>query len=350
MTKALNFLLFVCLSQTALANKLGWLSFGDLRGNIEPCGCDPKTDMGGIRRIANSLRLERTLKPDLLLFDLGNNFPVAEIGKSFNEIDKVKLPFLEEGISSLKPTARLFNYAEQQLKLSHPKFVLTNSKDFPKVKREIADKNFVVYGIYDRANATDLDQYLQKSFAKHSQKTKFLLYSGSDEFLVNLLKRHSFDVIISSNQSEWSTQPGKEEKENPKLLERSLGEKTILMVPLGGQGFLRGGELLAENKPFFQRLVLDAKAKSEGFNFVSPYTWLTKEHDPETELSSLFKRYRAAQTKQFTSNAESRVADLKDSKFAGAEACKGCHESAYNVWKASKHHGALVTLKQKKAD
>ncbi|MFN3075726.1 MAG: hypothetical protein ABT940_02370, partial [Alphaproteobacteria bacterium] len=49
----------ICQSSMGKAAALdddGWLAFGDLRGYIEPCGCDPSTDLGGLRRLAVLLR------------------------------------------------------------------------------------------------------------------------------------------------------------------------------------------------------------------------------------------------------------------------------------------------------
>ena len=51
----------------------GWLAYGDLRGHVEPCGCDPATDLGGIRRLGAVIARERAMNADLGLFGLGND-------------------------------------------------------------------------------------------------------------------------------------------------------------------------------------------------------------------------------------------------------------------------------------
>ena len=33
-----------------------WVAYGDIRGHIEPCGCDPQTDLGGVLRLSNLLQ------------------------------------------------------------------------------------------------------------------------------------------------------------------------------------------------------------------------------------------------------------------------------------------------------
>ena len=87
----------------------GWLAYGDLRGHLEPCGCDPKTDLGGLRRIASLLRRERGVHPSLLVFDLGGNVASPKSKES------VKNRFMEEALSALSPDVRLFGASEWRL-------------------------------------------------------------------------------------------------------------------------------------------------------------------------------------------------------------------------------------------
>ena len=61
-------------SSTALAASAGWLAFGDIRGNFEPCGCDPITDLGGVQRLQAHLAREKAANPDVNIFHLGNAF------------------------------------------------------------------------------------------------------------------------------------------------------------------------------------------------------------------------------------------------------------------------------------
>ena len=55
------------------AEKPPVLAWGDLRGHVMPCGCDPLTDMGGIARIGRGLERWRALRPLLITVDLGQN-------------------------------------------------------------------------------------------------------------------------------------------------------------------------------------------------------------------------------------------------------------------------------------
>lgn len=108
-SKILAFLLLVGLVPAAplwAADAATWLAFGELRGYLEPCGCDPATDLGGLRRLSAALSRERAETKEVLVFDLGRNLPFAgdEAGH--------KAPFLAEGVAALAPAASLFNETE----------------------------------------------------------------------------------------------------------------------------------------------------------------------------------------------------------------------------------------------
>lgn len=364
MMKKVPFALFLgcCLLGTPVfaepASQLGWLAFGDLRGHLEPCGCDPKTDMGGVRRIAAVLKRERSLNPDLLLFDLGNNLPAKDANGNLNGVDALNLPFIVGGIKALKPTASLFNQLEMQNAPGNIPYVLTSGLGHTMLKnvaRERVGKSYVIYGIvtkgtdHSEINAKEFQDFMRKSFARNKTKTKVLLFSGDDSALDGALKSFPFDIVISSNKAPLSVEPGKDENENPKLLERSVGDKVVLMTPLGGQGLVRGGKLLTKSAPSLEQILNSSKEVSLS-PAGTPVTWLTKDVDAEDVLSSFFARYRNAQKKQFEQHASSRIALLEKTPFAGAEKCKTCHLSAYNVWKQSGHVHAFEVLKLKHAD
>ena len=46
-------------------DQVKWVAFGDIRGNLETCGCDPKTDMGGMDRLITFVSRERAFHSDL---------------------------------------------------------------------------------------------------------------------------------------------------------------------------------------------------------------------------------------------------------------------------------------------
>lgn len=356
--------------------ELRYVAYGDLRGYLEPCGCDPATDMGGVRRIAAQLKRERLLFPDTLVFGLGNTLPVAD--------NPLKLPYLLEAESLFQPTAVLFNVLEQrtqsvpdavasawgQFQRDIP-YVLSNGETLKgqasgfqgraRPKRWLETKQFIVGGyVYFQGEskaATPVDTaLLQRWRAELSKldpsgkKPRLLLFAGSDADLKILLAAKLFTQVIASNKAPLDQEPSKAEHANESLLLRSA-DPEVLMVPLGGQGLLRGGAArFATAKPLSEVLAggqlnhdqLGALPKA------TLVTWLTPGSDSaDTQINDLFARYNAAASQSFVEKGKQRLAFLKDSPYVGAEACAGCHAKAYAAWQNSKHAKAMLDLKAK---
>src|SRR4051812_47741412 len=93
--------------QGAGLEAVGYLAFGDLRGHLEPCGCDPVTDLGGLRRLATLVQRERRADPTIGSFCTGNLLPSKDEGP-------LKTPFLLAGVAAVPVDACLFNTLEFQ--------------------------------------------------------------------------------------------------------------------------------------------------------------------------------------------------------------------------------------------
>ena len=254
---------FVVLPYTSKGEKApskAWLAFGDLRGYIEPCGCDPATDKGGVLRIANFVEESRQEYRDLLLFNLGNNFSVPLSDHS------IKNKYIARGLSQIKPTASLVNEIEWlQIDAlnSKLKYVLSNSKaNSDKFSESIVDGDSIVFGyLWKTEFSESLEKYGPKLRAKWEALTKrkdqtqkmaqrlILLYSGPDEHLEAIAKSGFFSQIVSSNNSSLNTVIDDIESRKPGRLLRLSKPMEIYQVPIGGQGVLRGGGLRSKSKP-----------------------------------------------------------------------------------------------------
>lgn len=367
----------------------GWLAYGDLRGHLEPCGCDPKTDMGGLRRIASLLRRERGAHEGVLVFDLGNNMaaPKSKDGK--------KNRFMEEGILALKPDVRLFGAGEWSwlressdnawTRLDEGAFVLSNVESVIEKKAGPGSalnrirpwrqfSSAVVFGYLSPSLAigaslksvspnflAELKQQAQAS--DRAGLKKILLFSGSDQELAQFLAANVFDEIISGNKAPSGREPGKEERETPTLLQRHpmlpKGGKesaAVWMVPLGGQGLLRGGGLRQQRARSVEELL---GGKSDRINFGTGkaaaqepemVTWLDPSFEMEGVVDAMFTKYNAFAKEELQRLSAGRAADLKESVFAGADACQSCHKAEYDIWKSSAHSHAFVSIKAKSKD
>jgi len=349
----------------------GWLALGELRGYIEPCGCNPASDLGGLRRLGSGLfRLQRAAG-DLTIYDLGNNLEQNETGASKNT-------FIIEGLSTLGLTARLVNHLELDqwgMMAEHPStkgepFVLSNtSSPLPHVQGSIVNQNEIILGIVEPRSGQDLKQLKRVDLRLLAKMARLLeeqrdldwvlLYSGSDKTLELIHAQIPFDRIITSNNLPLASIVDNSEREKPgRLLRMKSLSDEIYMVPVGGQGILRGGAA-QENHPLFLTEILGRTKESpatckspfgcdEGkLSFAVPrevVTWLDRRFEAPNLFSDLFARYNDAAKLAYRAHAESRLHMLDNSSFAGVEACASCHAPIVEKWRQSAHARAYQTL------
>lgn len=329
--------------------ELAWLAFGDLRGNVSPCGCDPLTDLGGIRRLSRFVAETRKAQPNVLLFSLGENFPVkSEPGKA---------AAIQETLKELKPDALLWRGPEIKQKpdgglpyvLSHMR------KKHAGVSPMVVLKQAVVLGFDENGANTqsfsrDLEKDWRKLLAAHKGKNAILLFSGKTSTLERIQKSGLFTEVISANTAPANAEPTQQEKSEPGRLLRSGS----YMVPSFGQGLLRGGSLRSapriglplDCKPHSLEPRCQKKSSLMGGG-EDLFTWLDQSWDGPSPADPIFDRYNKGAADVFASLAASRVGDLKNSPFIGAAACASCHAAAFKVWEKSKHAHAWNTLKVK---
>ncbi|MBP6217844.1 MAG: hypothetical protein KA436_04580 [Oligoflexales bacterium] len=269
-----------------------WLAYGSLQGDLAPCGCDPRSDLGGVRRLATLVARERAAEPSLFLFDLGDQI-------DRQDRNPIKSRYLIQALDSLQPDAALLNKEELLALLSaHPDtdllasrrpFVLSNVKTaISKSSSFLGLKNFssqivlskgqvgttLILGfVWDERLESQVLTWgpeLRKSWesilASHRDAFSVLLFSGPDEVLTKIDESGLFAEIISSSSRDKRTEDRAvdAEKTNEDLLvrlsrqESAFNTKAIRMVPLEGKGVLRGGALRRN-----QALSLAAILKSE---------------------------------------------------------------------------------------
>lgn len=343
----------------------GFLAYGDLRGHIEPCGCDPATDLGGIKRLAVVLDRERALHPDLALFNLGNNLPPSQQGD-------LKVPFLLEADARLRPTAELLNVIEmrfvkvqkQKLPPSLP-LVLTNAKPKSTLAAVgaplIIDPHFAVMGYafapefaseLMRVDSALLEGWRRRLKRDAVGKQAVLLFSGPKADLQKIAAAKLFSYIVASNSNPFDTDPGVAERVDEGRL-KVLTDPPVFMVPLGGQGLLRGGSLqFDEAKPLTEYLKAGTNKAITPTGETQPLfrpaklvTWMDPASAPDDgPLKDVYARYVEAAREAFLGTSAQRLKDLKDTPYAGAKACAACHPDASAEYAKSKHLHAMQDL------
>lgn len=353
-----------------------WLAFGDLRGHIEPCGCDPSSDLGGVERLAALVSRERVETPNLELFSLGNNF---EAGNSPEAISKNF--FMNQALYRIRPSAYLLNLTEllQYEKLAgpglKPRFVLSNKTAKVGYAENYVDlgKTLVFGYVYfpeieDKVTkvSPSLIEEWRLTLKRSGKQRSVLLFSGNDDDLKVFVKANIFTDIISSNPKSLSADFDLLEKNNPNLLIRNSDPKLVRSVPLAGQGVLRGGSLRSERAKSLVEIFSEPGCKSNGNtssllldkncsppsadivqNF--PLSWLDQSYQSgvPVQIEKILQDYHKAQTKLYESQLSGKKALLKDTPFAGAHICKDCHSAEYSVWEISVHASAFKTLEDK---
>ena len=325
----------------------GYLAFGDIRGEVEPCGCDPETDLGGIRRIAKVINQEASMSE---VYSLGNNYPSKAHEHKINLINKT--------LAKLPLSAALFNelefeqYKNKNLDLTNIPYVLSNMS--PILDKKIAfsrdTQNTIILGYVTPSRHSQLkpaEKVLQlwRNFLKNNEKKKVLLFSGDNSELNAISKTEIFDEIITSNPKSMNSTPDHLEKQKPGVL---LRNDKWYMVPSFGQGVLLGGAL--RNAPKITLPLFQNQSPTKNESALAPnrlFVWLDKSLQDNKLFAEEFARYQKDVAEDFNAVAKLKISALKASPFAGAEACKNCHVSAFQAWEKSAHAHALATLKAK---
>ncbi len=342
----------------AFAAAPGYLAYGDLRGHIEPCGCDPATDLGGIKRLGAVVQRERSLNPDLALLSLGNNLGVAPK-------DAVKNLFLIETDEALGLTAALANVTDLELLKAGVKpnagfpLVLSNvaakSAFKSAVKVSVSGSGYSIFGYtYSDALKSDLrkvDAKLLDEWRAAAKNNPLLLFAGPDEDLAVIAQAKIFGAIVSSNTQPMTAETSTLEKDDEARLRR-LENPVVMMVPHGGQGILRGGSLLYSEAKSVSELFKKHDEKPKGIELPFPKAKLVSWLGPasatdEGPLKPVYDRYTQAARRAFLGEGEKRLKDLKDTPFAGNQACASCHPGAAEVYAKSTHSHAMATLQKK---
>lgn len=350
---------------TAASSKgapLQWLAFGDIRGHIEPCGCNPKTDLGGVLRLGQLVSRYRLANPQVLLFDLGNHF-------SSDSNKNLQNAFIAKAIKALHPDGILFNVLDAkqiQLLKDQNTYVLSNGtemfyKNYPFVKKDLQIKDLRVFGFFSQPekdnNFISAAAALNIFASYKKDSSKILLFSGNKKDLDLFISSKLFSLILVSNQAPFSTYPGVEEKNEPSRL---MLDQNTQMVPLGGLGILKSpglkepaSSLLLTHQTSFQEKKSDFfEAPKSDQNFLDDLNkkdgsilWLDSSFETkEGVFAQILSDYHVHAKNFYEKLAEAKEKDLLYSSFAGAKSCKLCHAKAYDVWKESKHQRAFETL------
>jgi hypothetical protein len=337
------------LSQNSFGEITHWAQWGDTRGYLEPCGCDENTNFGGLLRNLNYLEKIKDSPVKTYIFSTGNitskslSQPLLEaIGKSIYRSNTQAI--------LLTPTDLPLYKIHKDLP-----WVLTNKKKTLKIEQNLQiDKKVTVFGIVDPIffpDETDLNLNISEYISKN-QKTEYsvLLYLGSKKFLLNLLKKTSFDLILCANDTSLDHPIDGNERLFPLTLEFN-DTPYLLKIPMGGSALLLSHELSDYLNPDF--FIPDKKDAEEGAFFEKKLTathkfhWLAEDRVPTSYSTEPILAQQKKDHLNYLHETELMVFHPDRSEFVGAESCQTCHITQYNTWKNSSHSRAFATLENK---
>jgi nitrate/TMAO reductase-like tetraheme cytochrome c subunit len=392
MTRLLAFLVFLNGFLSTKSFGFSWAAFGELRGSFEPCGCDPSTDLGGLKRVGAFVQDVRKKDKTTNIFLLGY---VNDPKKSEQNPN---LKTLIQGMKSLKISAGLpMTKAELEIFLEAKiPPVLTNSL-LPEVLSSLKLKDTCVLGFVSPNegfakpwSSTSID--ITKLCGEASRKV--LLASVSDQELETLSETIKPELILRSSDRDVSVKPDGAEANEPGKLVEFFSGATSYRVPLGGSGvwvssnlqrsymdikkLLSTGELTGQSNPKIGsigklegKLPIDLRTSPQtspsstskpeigsalgNLNSKSsenlPIVWLKSNFDKMlSPVDQTMKIYYQGEKQRFNDNVKNLMPFHASSSYKGSEACQRCHQSEYDVWKRTDHADAIHTLKAVKKE
>lgn len=305
-----------------------WLAFGDMRGKIEPCGCNPQSNLGGVGRLYELIRQERLKDKEILVLNLGGNF---------SEEKSIEDMFIRKSLAFIQPDVVLDRLNQKPV----GQFVLhSNTKNYNAFRKD----GTVFIGLL---GAYEISKELIEKQVQGAQN-RVLLYHGSDEVLKKILDFKIFNTVITSHTASLSEEADGREKKEESLLQRLQGGAH--MVPLAVQGVLRSDKqdftnplMLKENKE--KVLLFDEKPKFswEKNIFIS---WLDKSFAIESDIKKILDDYQKSSSQDFVMKEKKRMKEFEKTLYLGSDACASCHQNAFKVWKKSAHATAFETLQR----
>jgi hypothetical protein len=344
MKTAINFLcmllllaLFGCAepkmqSPSAKTRSVDLIYAANIQGELEPCGCTPDTDFGGMLRHSSGLQQLRTQFPQAVAVAAGGLLDTAA------STQKIKNEFILQAFQHFSYDAigmqwRDLAFGEQLLSDAPLPWVSSNYPRDAFVKSRViqrGDHALAVFSLLDPAGFTLMtgqQQFQQltdallaqiKQSREQGQTVLVILSPNMQDWLAKL--QDQVDFIVLPNGTEQFAEP------------RALSPKTWVLQPghrgmyLGAAQFLRASN---GDWQLQQHQILPLSAQMAN----------------DAQLQSWYDRYNDALRTAYQQEVALKKQILTQSPFIGAQACQGCHQAAHTIWQNSQHAHALDKLK-----
>jgi len=272
---------------------------GSLQGQLEPCGCSPQSDFGGMARIGGWLEEHRNELKPYILVDAGN------FAGEDRPQGRLKTEAMLQSFSSIHYDA---------IALSDRELALPEEYFFPLLQK------YTVPIIATLPDYTRSISVTRDSFNITVNTDPAGPLDGSINILLTALTvneaKHlkGWDIIISAANEE---------------IEEPLKEN---------------GTLILSAYPKGKKLGILTIQKTEKGTLTYSHRWQAVGNDlkEKDSVRSVLDDY----DRKVAQLMKDRAIPLAGTTFAGAEKCAECHQPFYEQWKNTRHADALASLEE----
>ena len=341
--------------------QLNLIYSSDFIGEIKPCGCSEKGNLGGILRRATKLdELRRLPNPilvsagDILYYDenTASNKDKQNTLTVQQEQNNIKSHYILKAyeqyrLNAILPGEEDLQYGLDMLSQYSLPWLLSNQEQTDMLKKIISltspgNKKIYILGVIEPALTKKIMKLsepavalniLSKQYNIKKEDFVILLTHGSEKFSNNLSRLPYIDIIVRGhirNKSPTSI-PKKHRAAHHNAKNLTTSKKTL---SAGYRGQYIGHASLNIYK---DNLVLN--------NTITP---LPSTIPDQPKLSRLYKQYDNAITQWWTKKSLTKInQSIHENPFAN-KSCKLCHTQIFKQWISSKHSNAIGSLKQVK--
>lgn len=281
----------------AAEKELNILYTGAMRGELEPCGCSPETQSGGLARLSGYITEQKAALKHYILVDSGNAF-VENTAQG-----RLKTEAILRSFSIMGFDAAAVNINKAPVDAA---FVASLVKEH---KVPALPKRGAVRAVKGglKINMSSDARLFKKGMIN-------VLFSGKPPVQLKSVK--GWDVIVSSS-----------------------GE--ILEEPA-----VSGRAIIVSGYPKGEKLgVLTLKIDRQGKVVGSVHKWvvLKKDSPEDPAVRAVLKEY---DQKVAALLKEEELKPVSNGQYLGAESCVECHQPHVESWKATRHASAFATLEK----
>lgn len=320
---------------SAAAERYTLVYSGNVDGELEPCGCTPEGDLGGLRRTATMLDHLRAEQRDLFTLSTGGFLSgFAANGRLTNE-------FILKGAAVMNYDAVAVQWSDLSFGLSLPTryplpWVASNWRG-----ADFAKSRLITRGGKKLAFFTWMDPKAAPEQAMQGSRAQVEKDAGTlASALTEARKEKALTVVATTLSLQEAEQ------------ELPLDDIDVLLIrakyEVYGEPQLRGATLILQPGSRGMRLGrIDLERNTEG----KISAWhhevidLPSSIPDSPRLEAWYGHYTAKIKEAYAQMVAMRKAQEKgQTPFAGESVCRSCHSAAYEQWNKSRHARAFPSL------